>query len=142
MMRLALIVLLVGVAVAQRPQFREAPLIEILRSESTGPFEDGSYTFGYEGSDGTVRQESGRPISPDVQQVQGTYSYFDPEGNRVEVRFVADDNGYVAESPFLPVAPPMPAHALEQIAFAEEQKRQGVQYDQQGFIIGAPRRGF
>ncbi|XP_076056304.1 uncharacterized protein LOC143034253 [Oratosquilla oratoria] len=136
MMRIALVVLFVGAALAA-PQGRpNPPFIEIVSSDSTGIAEDGSYSFSYEGSDGTVRQQSGRPIGPGVHQVQGTYSYTDPEGNRVEVRFVADDNGYVAESPFLPVAPPMPAHALEQIAFAEEQKRQGVQFDTQGFIVG------
>ncbi|XP_076056250.1 cuticle protein AM1274-like [Oratosquilla oratoria] len=142
MMRLALVVLLVGSTMAQsfnRPQVRQAPHIEIVRSESTGPEEDGSYYFSYEGSDGTRREQSGRPTGPNLHQVQGTYSYTDPEGNRVEVSFVADENGYVAQSPFLPVAPPLPVHALEQIRFAEEQKRQGVVYDEQGFVAG--RRG-
>ncbi|XP_076056305.1 uncharacterized protein LOC143034255 [Oratosquilla oratoria] len=142
MMRLILVVLLVGSAFAQRfgqPQVRQAPHIEIVRSDSTGPAEDGSYSFSFEGSDGTRREESARPTGPNLFQVQGTYSYTDPEGNRVEVRFVADENGYIAESPFLPVAPALPVHALEQIRAAEEQKRQGVVFDERGFITG--RRG-
>ena len=36
--------------------------------------------------------------------------------------YVADENGFRAESPFLPTPPPLPAHAIEQIRFAEEER--------------------
>lgn len=49
--------------------------------------------------------------------------FSDPDGNLVEVRYVADEFGFRAESPFVPTPHPLPAHALQQIAFAEEQRR-------------------
>ncbi|XP_076056245.1 cuticle protein AM1274-like [Oratosquilla oratoria] len=118
------------------PRFIERPFIEIVRSDSTGPEADGSYSFSFEDSAGARRSESAQYTGPNLFFVEGSYSYPNEDGSVVEVRFRADENGYVAESPYLPVAPPMPAHALEQIRFAEEQKRQGVIFDEQGFIVG------
>lgn len=51
------------------------------------------------------------------------------DGTIAEVNFTADENGYIAESPIIPA---MPAHAIEQIRFAEELRRQGATWDQQG----------
>ena len=49
--------------------------------------------------------------------------------------YTADENGYQVESDLLPVAPPMPEHALEQIRIADELRAQGVEWDEQGFRI-------
>lgn len=51
------------------------------------------------------------------------FRFSDPDGNLVEVRYVADEFGFRAESPYVPTPHPLPAHALQQIAFAEEQRR-------------------
>ncbi|XP_076056255.1 cuticle protein AM1199-like [Oratosquilla oratoria] len=128
MMRLALFAFLVCTAVAQfnrfRPQFRQSGThIPILRSESVGPNRDGSYAFSYESGDGTTREESGRPKAPDSFAVQGSYKFTDPQGTVVNLRYVADENGFHADSPFLPVAPPLPQHAIEQIRFAQQQRQ-------------------
>ncbi|MPC15104.1 Cuticle protein AM1199 [Portunus trituberculatus] len=45
-----------------------------------------------------------------------------PEGILEEVRFIADELGVRAESPLLPTPPPAPAHAVEQMRLAEEQR--------------------
>ena len=56
------------------------------------------------------------------------FSFTMPDGNVVEFRFVADEFGYRVESPLLPVGPEMPAHALEQIRHAEEERAQGISH--------------
>lgn len=57
--------------------------------------------------------------------------FSDPDGNVVEVRYVADEFGFRAESPYVPTPHPLPAHALQQIAFAEEQLRLRAQAGQE-----------
>ena len=51
-----------------------------------------------------------------------------PNGEIFTLRFVANENGYQPESPYLPVAPEfpheIPQFVLDQIAFAEQQKQQ------------------
>ena len=61
------------------------------------------------------------------------FSYTAPSGELVEVRYTADENGFRAESPYIPTPHPMPAHALEQIRIAEEQRARGITWDQFGF---------
>lgn len=52
-------------------------------------------------------------------------SYTAPDGTLVEMKFVANENGFQPESSLLPVAPefphPIPQFVLDQIAFAAEQ---------------------
>ena len=82
---------------------------------------------------------------------QGSYVFTAPNGETVEMRLIAGENGAVFVSPsgHLPVAPvytgvapepveaihPVPAHALEAIALAAQQRASGVEWDQQGFFI-------
>lgn len=47
------------------------------------------------------------------------YRYVSPEGVRVDVSYIADEFGFRAESPLLPVGPPIPEHSLAQIRAAE-----------------------
>ncbi|XP_037780611.1 cuticle protein AMP1A-like [Penaeus monodon] len=134
--------LLVAVAVAERPPLSyDAPAphtsspvqqIPIIRDERVHPAADGTYSFDVETGDGIVRSESGGPGGAQ----QGTVSFTFQDGQVFEIQFVANDNGYQPQSPFLPVAPaflyPVPAHALEQIerdrleleARAREEQRQ------------------
>ncbi|KAB7498019.1 hypothetical protein Anas_09109 [Armadillidium nasatum] len=57
------------------------------------------------------------------------------DGTIGEVRYIADENGYQPESALIPTPHPLPAHALEQIRFAEEQRARGVEWDIRGFQI-------
>ncbi|RXG61751.1 hypothetical protein Avbf_11644 [Armadillidium vulgare] len=48
------------------------------------------------------------------------------DGTFGEVRYVADENGYRPESSLIPTPHPLPAHAVEQIRIAEEQRARGI----------------
>ncbi|XP_068232222.1 uncharacterized protein [Palaemon carinicauda] len=104
----------------QPPLQVATPVIPILYEDKQGPDASGVYSFSFESADGTRRQESGRPTSPDTFSVQGSYSYISPEGIPFEVRYVADEFGFRAEGDHLPTPPPAPLHALQQIQAAEE----------------------
>merc|ERR1712055_1128686 len=45
--------------------------------------------------------------------VEGSYSYTAPNGDEIVVTYTADENGYVAKSSALPVAPEVPAFEFD-----------------------------
>lgn len=51
---------------------------------------EGHYKFGYESSDGTRREEEGIG----GVAVRGSYSYRAPDGQEVQVAYIADENGF------------------------------------------------
>ncbi|KAK3885859.1 hypothetical protein Pcinc_009958 [Petrolisthes cinctipes] len=110
--------------VQQQPQGRQdfRPVVAIIKDERVAPA-GGTYVTDFETEDGVAHVESGQAGSAGQSNVQGSYSYISPEGEVVQVTYVADEFGFRAESPFVPTAHPLPAHALLQIAFAEEQRR-------------------
>ncbi|XP_063598680.1 cuticle protein AM1159-like [Penaeus indicus] len=112
------------VLAAAAPQ--EPRPIEILLDERVPP-EGGAYSFKIETENGIVQSEEGAPGLEGQTNVQGAFSYLLDDGSVVEVRYKADENGFQAESPLLPVAPEfpheIPQFVLDQIAFAEEQRR-------------------
>merc|ERR1711874_430239 len=69
------------------------------------PTQDGSYNFNFSNDDGTSRQESGAPSS-----VSGTYSFFTPEGELVDMQYTADEFGFHASGSHMPTTPPPPPH--------------------------------
>ncbi|XP_076068331.1 uncharacterized protein LOC143040783 [Oratosquilla oratoria] len=92
------------------------PPVPILLDEREGPDADGEYSFNFQTGDGISRQEEGDPLpNTGAVAVQGGWTFTFPDGSPAQFRFVADANGYRVESPLLPTAPPMPAHALAQI---------------------------
>ncbi|XP_045621210.1 cuticle protein AM1199 [Procambarus clarkii] len=93
---------------------------------------DGNFNYDFETENGIAVNAVGTPGSKGQSNIQGSYSFTLPDGTFVEVRYVADELGYRAESP---VIPPLPAHAIEQIRFAEEQRAKGVVWDQYGFRV-------
>ncbi|XP_069996964.1 cuticle protein AM1159-like [Penaeus vannamei] len=112
------------VLAAAAPQ--EPRPIEIILDERVAP-EGGAYSFKIETENGIVQSEEGAPGLEGQTNVQGVFSYLLDDGSVVEVRYTADENGFQAESPLLPVAPEfpheIPQFVLDQIAFAEEQRR-------------------
>ncbi|XP_066941712.1 cuticle protein AMP4-like [Macrobrachium rosenbergii] len=113
-----------------RPQDLEDPepveVIEILRDERVQP-EEGAYSFQVETENGIVQKEEGVAGTQGQTNVEGSFSYPLEDGTVVEVSYIADENGFQVQSPLLPVAPefphPIPQFVLDQIAFAEEQRR-------------------
>ncbi|KAM8711442.1 hypothetical protein ACLKA7_000563 [Drosophila subpalustris] len=85
------------------------PLVPIIKSVAEQK-SDGSYFFAYEGADGSYREEVGivkrsNQISDHDHddddddetelEITGVYRYLDSNGQRVEVSYVADRNGFV-----------------------------------------------
>ncbi|XP_037780621.1 cuticle protein AM1239-like [Penaeus monodon] len=113
------------------PRSAPGPVVPILVDDRVHP-NAGAYSFNVETGDGISRQESGSPIPAKegpVTVMSGSYSFTLPDGQQFELRFVADENGFQPQSPFLPVAPafphPIPAHALRQIERARQGPSQG-----------------
>ncbi|CAL4062950.1 unnamed protein product, partial [Meganyctiphanes norvegica] len=50
----------------------------------------------YTSADGSQREEGGIPTAPCTLRVTGSYSYISPDGNIVDMQYVADENGYRA----------------------------------------------
>merc|ERR1719187_1143014 len=136
-MKIAILATFLALAAAAPRPDGSLEVAELLRDARN---QEGSvYNTAFEVDNGIIVEESGSEDG-----VQGTYVWTAPNGDVVELRLVANEDGAVVESPsgHLPVAPlpveairPVPAHALEQIAFAAQQRADGVEWDQQGFVI-------
>ncbi|XP_064084081.1 cuticle protein AM1159-like [Macrobrachium nipponense] len=88
---------------------------------------DGTFTYAFEAENGIVAQAAGVRGALGQSNIQGVYSYPLPDGSGViEVRYVADENGFRAESPFLPQNPP---HVAQLLRIAEEQRAAGITFE-------------
>ena len=80
---------------------------------------DGSYQYSYSTGNGIKADESGylknRGSQQQAQVAQGGYSYTAPNGQLIEVRYVADENGFRAEGNHLPTPPPIPREIAESL---------------------------
>ncbi|CAL8102798.1 unnamed protein product [Orchesella dallaii] len=110
----AVFVVLFGVAAAQKFRATQnANEIVITRSESENNG-DGTFKWASETSDGTKLQQSGYikpgpdPESP-IQVIEGSYSYISPEGEQIDLKYIADENGFQPDAAHLPTPPPIPA---------------------------------
>ncbi|XP_047478455.1 cuticle protein AM1199-like [Penaeus chinensis] len=130
----AVFVCLAAVAAAS-PQFRNQPRqtfqderqVAILRDDRQDSG-DGNFNYNFEAENGISVSGSGAPGSEGQSNMQGSYRFTLPDGTIAEVRYVADEFGFRAESPLIPTPHPLPAHAVEQIRVAEEQRRRGITF--------------
>ncbi|XP_076055360.1 cuticle protein AMP4-like [Oratosquilla oratoria] len=123
-MKLMLLSAFVAVAVAD--QLREhVPIV----SESRQEFANGVSGSSFESANGIKFQQ--QILAGDVGQsnAEGSYSYPDEFGNLVEVRYVANENGFQVEGTHLPVAPQAPAHVARLLQIAEEQRAAGIFFE-------------
>lgn len=110
--------------------------IPILRQDSDVGF-DGTYHSAFETGNGIVAEEHGvlknaGTKDAEAEEVVGSVSYSAPDGSPISLKYVANENGFVAEGAHLPVAPidtntppPIPAaivRALEWIAAHPQQE--------------------
>uniref|UniRef100_A0A0K8SB33 Endocuticle structural glycoprotein SgAbd-2 n=2 Tax=Lygus hesperus TaxID=30085 RepID=A0A0K8SB33_LYGHE len=85
------------------------PIIRLSKQMSL----DGTYKSSYETANSIIAEESGflKPVGVEGKQgiVQyGTYSYTDPDGKLISVKYTADEGGFRAEGEHLPTPPPVP----------------------------------
>ncbi|XP_063598673.1 cuticle protein AM1199-like [Penaeus indicus] len=110
-----------------RPNLPDRPFVAILRDERQD-LGDGAFSYVFEAANGISESRVGYPGSKGQANMQGSYRFPLDDGTFAEVRYVADEFGFRAESPLLPTPHPLPAHAVEQIRVAEEQRRRGIQF--------------
>ncbi|KAK9869770.1 hypothetical protein WA026_003502 [Henosepilachna vigintioctopunctata] len=126
---------------SQKPQYNSKPQTNatiVNQTDETNA--DGSFNFSFETSDGVRVQQNGflkklEAASKNaeegdgfVQVLMGSYSYTAPNGEVIQLQYVADENGYQPQGTHIPTIPPNQlnaARALEQINNTPQQ------YDQE-----------
>ncbi|XP_045102280.1 cuticle protein AM1199-like [Portunus trituberculatus] len=137
-MKLIIFACLAALAVAA-PQFQEEfrpdyRPIAILRDERED-YGDGNFRYEFETENGILTNAVGTPGSQGQSNIQGFFRFPLDDGSIAEVQYVADELGYQPVSNLIPTPHPLPAHAIEQIRFAEELRAQGATWDQYGFRL-------
>ncbi|OXA58593.1 endocuticle structural glycoprotein SgAbd-3 [Folsomia candida] len=111
MMKYILIASFLGLALARPQQKNEE--VTILKSEHEN-LGDGTFKWLSELSDGSKQEQSGylKPADAEnpegIQVIQGSYSYYSPEGELIELTYIADENGFQPQGAHLPTPPPIP----------------------------------
>ncbi|XP_068206665.1 cuticle protein AMP1A-like [Palaemon carinicauda] len=127
--------------------FERPDPVAILRDDRVHE-EDGRFNVEFEAENGIKFAQAGSPDGDEGSVVKaGMYSYTAPDGTLVEVKYVADENGFQPQSDLLPVAPafphPIPQFVLDQIAFAaEEDARRAREGDDDSAEASAPVRSY
>merc|ERR1719410_2179752 len=115
-MKLIVLSCLVAIAACAPQDFFQEP-VAILRQET---------------DDGVLVESSGSVGSAGQANLGGRYVVRNPDGSTYEVTYIADENGFQPQGAHIPQAP---AHVAELLRIADEQRAQGIQFDQQGFRI-------
>ncbi|CAH1155278.1 unnamed protein product [Phaedon cochleariae] len=99
--------------------YRGGPQIPILRYDNNPNQGDGSYSYLYETGNGITAQERGflkpGPGPEGAQQADGGFSYTAPDGQRISLTYVADENGFRPQGAHLPTPPPIPEAILRSL---------------------------
>ncbi|XP_068226145.1 cuticle protein AM1199-like isoform X3 [Palaemon carinicauda] len=112
----------------QQQQFVQANQVAILRDDRQD-LGNGEFAYTFEADNGISESRRGFLGSLGQSNMEGSFRFPLPDGTFAEVRYVADENGFRAESPLIPTPHPLPAHAIEQIRFAEEQRARGITFN-------------
>ncbi|XP_027218482.2 cuticle protein AM1199 [Penaeus vannamei] len=106
------------------PQYgRPNPKHIAIVSEDRQDDGNGRFRYSFEAENGISVSAAGTPGSKGQSNIDGNFRFRLDDGRTAEVRYVADEFGYRPESPLIPTPHPLPAHAIEQIRFAEGQSR-------------------
>ncbi|EDV40654.1 uncharacterized protein Dana_GF10616 [Drosophila ananassae] len=74
---------------------------------------EGNYNYNYETSNGIAAQESGIGGN----HATGGFSWYSPEGELVQISYLADANGYQPSGNWVPTPPPIPAAILKSLEY-------------------------
>ena len=92
--------------------------IPILRLESNNNG-DGTYSYSYETGNGIAGDEKGQLKNPgsqdEAQSATGSFTYTAPDGQKITVSYIADENGFQPVGDHLPTSPPIPDAILKSI---------------------------
>lgn len=100
---------IVACTLAQNPTDTQAEI----RSASSNVNDDGSYNYEFETTNGIFQQESG----VGGQYASGQSAYYSPEGELIQLSYVADANGYQPQGAHLPTPPPIPPQILRALEY-------------------------
>ncbi|XP_053955567.1 larval cuticle protein LCP-17-like [Anastrepha ludens] len=74
---------------------------------------DGSYKLDFATSNGISAQEEGHG----GHHASGGYSYYSPEGELIQLSYLADENGFQPQGNHLPTPPPIPPQILKSLEY-------------------------
>jgi|ERR1712106_194015 len=114
----------------------EGEPVAYLRQE-TSPVIGPVFTHELQLDNGIAETRSGSEGPEGTSVMKGSFTIPLGNGEVATFNWVADELGYRVESPFVPTAPPAPAHVAEQLRIAEEQRAAGITFDNKGFRINA-----
>merc|ERR1712212_135206 len=123
-MKLIVLACLAAVAVPA-PQFQEERDVLVLRDDRVDNG-DGTFSYAIEADNGINTAVNGVVGSQGQSNMEGSYTVTLEDGSQAVVRFVANENGYRAESPLIPTPHPLPAHVYELLEIAERQRAEGM----------------
>ncbi|XP_044272550.1 endocuticle structural glycoprotein SgAbd-4-like [Tribolium madens] len=80
---------------------------------------DGSYNWAYETGNGIAADERGQLKNAgsknEAQSASGSFSYTAPDGQKITVSYIADENGFQPQGSHLPTPPPIPEAILKSL---------------------------
>ena len=106
------------VAVLAAPGHDEISVVS--RSESV---RDDGFEFDLQQSDGHTQNQSGHLTGTGEGAAlaqTGHYEWTSPEGEKVSVEYVADENGFQPRGPYIPTPPPTPDYIVRLLKYLEE----------------------
>lgn len=92
--------------------------------------DDGTYSFGYDTSNGIYVRESGHG----GKGASGSVAYYAPDGTPIQLTWTADENGFRPQGAHLPTPPPVPKtimSALDYLRYTQTAQQQPQQQLQQ-----------
>ncbi|KAL0892181.1 hypothetical protein ABMA27_015369 [Loxostege sticticalis] len=103
----------------QQQQYTTEPIPIIRQEQVINP--DGSYKWSYETGNGIAAEEQGYVKNQGVpdqeaQTAQGQYQYTAPDGQVIQLQYLADENGFQPQGAHLPTPPPIPPEIQKALA--------------------------